>query len=307
MKSMADPRLVTVVASSLLLLAAHASVAQARESEQVSLRFSATVAGEAFACGKSYDGVGTTQSRITPVDLRFYVSDVALIDSQGRAVPVELRQDDKWQYRNVALLDFEDGSGPCRNGTPGVNEEVVGSVPTARYSGIRFTLGVPFELNHIDPTIAPSPLNLTAMFWVWQSGFRFLKLDMATTGQPLAASAARGPSAAQDIKGPAGFPVHIGSTQCASPGPTNPPASCANPNRVVVELDHFDITRNSIVIDIAALLDGTNVDINAPKTPPGCMSTLTDSDCTAILRTLGLPHGTGTAGSGVNPRVFQLR
>lgn len=116
------------------------------------LRFNATVAGEAFACGKSYDGIGTTQSRITPADLRFYVSDVALIDSQNRAVPVELRQDDKWQYRNVALLDFEDGTGACRNGTPGVNEEVVGTVPTARYSGVRFTFGVPFELNLIDPT-----------------------------------------------------------------------------------------------------------------------------------------------------------
>ena len=57
-----------------------------------------------------------------------------------------------------------------------------GSAPRASYSGVRFTMGVPFELNHGDPTVAPSPLNITAMFWNWQGGYKFLKADMNSTG-----------------------------------------------------------------------------------------------------------------------------
>jgi uncharacterized repeat protein (TIGR04052 family) len=303
MKYIANCRLDVLVAGALLT--ACAALARANETQHVSLRFDAVVSGEAFACGKSYDGIGTTRSHITPTDLRFYVSDVALIDASGQAVPVTLLQDEKWQYRDVALLDFEDGTGPCRNGTPATHEEVVGSVPKAHYSGIRFTVGVPFELNHVDPTIAPSPLNLTAMFWVWQSGFRFFKLDMATGGQPLPAATSHDVAMAKDANRPAGFPVHLGSTECASASATTPPSAvCANPNLVHVVFDSFDLAHHRVVIDIAKLLADTDVDVNAPKTAPGCMSAIGDADCTAILRAFGLPNGSGTV---VGQRVFQPR
>ncbi|MBL8699424.1 MAG: hypothetical protein JNK67_13690 [Alphaproteobacteria bacterium] len=71
----------------------------------------------AFRCGQSYDGISTTASRVTPSDLRLYVSDVAPIDAQGREARLEIEQDGRWRHRNVALLDFEDGSGPCIGGT----------------------------------------------------------------------------------------------------------------------------------------------------------------------------------------------
>jgi len=289
------------------LLIAGASCTYAADPQQaVSLRFDAVVGGEAFACGKSYDGIGTTRSHITPTDLRFYVSDVALVDSQGRVVPVTLQQDQRWQYRNVALLDFEDGTGPCGNGTPGTHREIVGTVAPGHYTGLRFTMGLPFELNHVDPTIAPPPLNLTAMFWVWQSGFRFFKLDMSTSGQPLPAGSAHDAAMTKDMNRPAGFPVHLGSTECASASATTPPpAACAYPNLVQVSFDSFDVTRNRVVIDIAKLLADANVDVNAPKTAPGCMSAIGDVDCTAILRAFGLPDGSGTPAA--SQRVFDAK
>lgn len=305
MKLIANRRLNALLAGALLT--AYTALATADDSQRaVTLRFDVIVAGEEFACGKSYDGIGTTHSRITPSDLRFYVSEVALVDSRGRVVPVTLQQDHRWQHQDVALLDFEDGTGPCSNGTPVIHHEVVGSVPEAEYSGIRFAVGVPFDLNHADPTLASSPLNLTAMFWVWQSGYRFFKLDMATDGQPLSAAESRNATMSDEMNRPAGFPVHLGSTGCVSASATTPPSrECAHPNHVRVAFDSFDVKRQQVVLDIAKLLADTNVDVNVPKSAPGCMSAIDDADCTAILRAFGLPDGSGTASA--SQRVFQAR
>ena len=78
-----------------------------------------------------------------------------------RGSPSCTEQDGLWQYENVALLDFEDKTGGCRDvGTVETNAQVVGTVPEGDYTGLTFDLGVPFELNHIDASTAPSPLNV---------------------------------------------------------------------------------------------------------------------------------------------------
>jgi uncharacterized repeat protein (TIGR04052 family) len=285
--------------AALLMLAACGSpptppAASAAAVQPVTLRFAAQINGQPFACGQSYAGVGSTRSTITPSDYRFYVSEVALVDEAGRAVPVTLAQDGIWQVDNIALLDFENGTGPCRNGTTGMNTELRGSVPAGRYVGLRFTLGVPFARNHGDPTVAPSPLNLTAMFWNWQGGYKFLKFDTATSGRPATV-------ASPDPRGggnASGFSVHLGSTLCASPSRTEAPkGECANPNRVAVAFDRFDIAKHTVVADIGAVLAGANVDVNAPNTSPGCMSFPGDADCPPVMGALGLAYG-GTAAPG---------
>jgi uncharacterized repeat protein (TIGR04052 family) len=271
--------------------------------QPVTVRFAAQVNGQAFACGQSYAGVGITRSSITPSDFRFFVSDIALVDDTGRAVTVTLAQDGVWQLDNIALLDFENGSGPCRNGTTGMNAEVRGTVPAGRYVGLRFTLGVPFARNHGDPTVALSPLNLTAMFWNWQGGYKFVKFDTASNGlqaAPSAAGAGHGGAAAS------GFSVHLGSTVCAAASRTEAPkAECANPNRVAVTLERFDVARQTVVADIGAVLAGANVDINAPGTSPGCMSFPGDADCPPVMGALGLAYG-GASAPGPQ-RLFTVR
>ncbi len=277
------------------------SASGASGQQAVTLRFTAQVNGQPFACGQRYAGVGSTRSTITPSDFRFYVSEVHLIDAAGRAVPVALAQDGAWQLDNIALLDFEDGSGPCRNGTAATHTAVQGSVPAGAYTGLRFTLGVPFARNHGDPTIAPSPLNLTAMFWTWQGGYKFVKFDTATSGQPVT-------TASPDPQGggnASGFSVHLGSTACAAPSRTSPPSACQNPNRVTVQFDRFDASRQVVVADIGAVLAGANVDVNAPNTSPGCMSFLNDADCPPVMGALGLAYG-GVAAPGPQ-RLFSVR
>ncbi|HEY3499144.1 MAG TPA: MbnP family copper-binding protein, partial [Polyangiaceae bacterium] len=114
--------------------------------------FSAVVGAEPFDCSGVYTNVGADDSSIRPVDFKFYVHDVRLLDESGTPVAAALEQDGLWQYENVALLDFEDDTGLCANGTAATNSLIRGRVPAGKYRGIAFRLGVPFELNHADLT-----------------------------------------------------------------------------------------------------------------------------------------------------------
>jgi uncharacterized repeat protein (TIGR04052 family) len=282
------------------LVAGCAGTHSSTATQPVQLRFAAEVNGAPFRCGQSYDNVGTTRSRITPSDFRLYVSDVALLTRDGKAVPVALDQDGAWQLRDVALVDFEDGTGPCSMGTKAVRTVVTGTAPTGDYTGVRFTLGVPFAMNHGDPTVSPSPLNVTAMFWNWQGGYKFLKFDTGSSGRP-ATHAAPDPRGGHSASG---FSVHLGSTACASPSPKDAPASCQNPNRVTVTFDRFDPAKQTVVVDIGRVLAQSNVDVNAHNTSPGCMSFLKDPDCPPVMRNLGLPYEGAPAGQQV---LFSVR
>jgi len=170
----------TLLLASAMVLSSYGIVRAQSDTQDVAIDFAAYVGESEFACGESYEGVGTAKSTITPKDFRFYVSDVALIDENGEAVPLELEQDGKWQYQNTALLDFEDGTSACDNGTAQMNTTIVGTVPEGDYQSLQFTMGVPQKLNHDDAAIAPSPLNVTSMWWNWQGGYKFLRVDMET-------------------------------------------------------------------------------------------------------------------------------
>lgn len=282
------------------LVACSTVPSQQTATQPVELRFVAEVNGQAFECGQSYKNIGTTRSTMTPTDFRMFVSQVQLMTAEGKAVPVQLAQDKTWQLEGIALLDFENGQGPCRNGTPPMNTVVRGTVPAGQYTGVKFTVGVPFDRNHGDPTVAPAPLSSTAMFWTWQGGYKFIKFDTATSGRPIQVA-----KPATDGGGNAsGFSVHLGSTMCASPSRTQAPTACKNPNRIDVTMTDFDIKKNQVVVDIGRVLAGSNVDVNAPKTSPGCMSFPKDADCPPVMNAMGLSYD-GKAPSG--PQQFILK
>ncbi len=269
------------------LLAACSTVpSQQTATQSVELRFVAEVNGQSFECGQSYKNIGTTRSTMTPTDFRMFVSQVQLMTADGKLVPVQLNQDKTWQLDGIALLDFENGQGPCRNGTPPINTVVRGTAPAGQYTGVKFTVGVPFERNHGDPTVAPAPLSSTAMFWTWQAGYKFIKFDAATSGRPIQAAK----HTADGGGNASGFSVHLGSTMCASPSRTQAPTACQNPNRIEVSLADFDVKKNQVVVDMGRVLTDTNVDVNAPKTSPGCMSFPKDPDCPPIMNAMGLTY-----------------
>jgi uncharacterized repeat protein (TIGR04052 family) len=287
-----------LLAAACLALSATAAAAQDR---QITLTFAGELAGRPFKCGAPAENLGLSKATAQPADFRFFVSEIEFLRSDGVAVPLRLDQDGMWQYRSVALLDFEDGTGSCSNGTPDRRDRVTGSVPAGDYKGLRFKIGIPFELNHQDPTLAPSPLNLTSMFWTWQGGYKFIKVDFVTKGAlTSAATGAAGGghhggtmpsgSARPPVASP-GFSLHLGSTMCQSPSRTTAPSACANGNRIAVAFDAFDPARNVIVLDPAPVLAGVNIEMNTPDTSPGCMSFPGDPDCLTVFPRLGLAYG----------------
>jgi uncharacterized repeat protein (TIGR04052 family) len=253
----------------LLFMTGLTLVAQ-QASHEVQIRFAAKVGPDDLACGRSYPNVGTTKSTITPRDFRFYVHNVRLVDTAGKETPVLLKQDEKWQLDNVALLDFENATGACGNGTPDINSTVSGTVPAGSYKGLHFTLGVPFEKNHTDPLAQPSPLNLTALAWAWNGGRKFARLDFSSTGVPR------------------GYAIHLGSTGCTPDETKNTiPTKCSSPNRVEVFLPDFDPAKDVVVADLGALLADSNVD-QGGKMMSGCMSGPETSACGPLFLHLGL-------------------
>ncbi|MGE3270255.1 MAG: MbnP family copper-binding protein [Chloroflexota bacterium] len=285
--------------------------ARADEMVPVTVNFRAMVGDQPFACGQRYT-LGSTGATVLPSDFRFYVSEIVLLDAAGNATPLTLEQDNKWQYENVALLDFEDKTGPCANGTSELRNIVVGTAPAGEYTGVRFSLGVPFALNHQDSTLAPSPLNLTSLFWTWQGGYKFFRVDlepdrMATgpmampkpAGEAKPEGAAGHGAAAHAEHGAAeasaGWAIHLGSTGCQAASQIESPTGCANPNRPTVELAPFEVGSSVVLVDLATLLANTNVEVNQPETAFGCMSAPNDGDCIGIMAALGLPFGDAPA------------
>ncbi|MCC5993711.1 MAG: metallo-mystery pair system four-Cys motif protein, partial [Rhodobacteraceae bacterium] len=205
----------------LALAAVTALATPALADQPVTINFAAEMAGTPFSCAQAYDGIGVTDSTVEVADFRVFVTNARLIGADGAETPIALDQDGIWQLDNVALLDFEDATGTCVNGMPDMNTTLLGTVPAGDYTGLAFDIGVPFDLNHGDPTLAASPLNLTAMFWNWQGGYKFIKVELSSTGLPVTHDANRG------------WALHLGSTGCASEARTvAPEAECANPNHV---------------------------------------------------------------------------
>ena len=238
-------------------------------STAVELRFDAHAGGRRLACGNDYQlGDGPFEYR----GLRFFVSDVALgpvTDSR----PVALEDDSRWQDGEVALLDFEDGGSECAVGTAETRTVVRGRVegePPA--GGLSFTLGVPFEANHQDVAQATGPLSLTSMFWNWQGGYKFMRLDGFAAGEA--------------------YNIHLGSTGCDG-GPNGGVTACTNPNRVEVALEGY-AAGDVIRLDLEALLEGAPL-TNTTSTPPGCMSAPGDPECVPVFQNLGLSYGGGNS------------
>jgi uncharacterized repeat protein (TIGR04052 family) len=239
------------------------------------------VGAEPFACGTTYESVGTPGVTVEPRDLRLFVNDVRLVRSDGVEVPLALAARAPWQSEGVTLLDFENAQGACAIGDAATNAEVTGSVPAGEYTGIVFSTAVPEALNHDDPATLTAPLGAGGMAWSWLMGFRFLRAELAGVG---------------DAAG-AGALFHLGSGGCGG-SPVAGTVSCARPNRNEVRLSGADVMQGRVVIDIGALFAG--VDLTQDTQCHGS----NQGACGDILHHLGLVAATGQVTSAQT--VFRL-
>jgi uncharacterized repeat protein (TIGR04052 family) len=233
------------------------NAADGSTAQSFTLKFGAKVADAEFACGTQYNDVGSANSIITPMDLRFYVSNIRLITDGGEQVPFTIDDVAPFQSPTVALLDFEDGTGECRNGNSALNAQVTGTAPAGNYVGLAFSTSVPFDLNHADPTSLPAPLQPSDMTWGWLLGYKFVKAEVRQVLPESDADA--GPDAAVPMPG-AGI-LHLGSTACqnVTDAAAEMLVECAKPNRNDVVLSEFNPSENAVVLDVAQLFEETDL------------------------------------------------
>lgn len=280
-----------LAAAAALALAACGDDEAAPADQPIAIQFAAVVGAEPFACGATYTlgvGNGGAGSTFQPRDLRFYVSDVTLLYHDGSEAPLAMAEDGNYQRAGVALLDFEDGTAACAAGSEGAvgdagtHTAVTGRAPAGHVHGLRFTVGVPEEMNHLDAASAAPPLNRTAMFWSWTTGYRHLRIDGNIT----------------NVGAPNVHNLHVGSTGCALLDPADPSkgAVCNTSNRPVVYLADVDLATQAVTLDLQALFATADLDGVGLNPSPGCMSGPTDPECGPIFQKLGLPFGTAPAG-----------
>lgn len=238
-------RFTTIFASLLLFTACGPSP------KSITVEFRALYDDESIACGEPGE-------RPALSDLRFYVTDP--------------------ETRSVQLVDLENGAGACENGTADTRSTVSLRVPDDQAAGIRFEIGVPFELNHADPLQAAEPLNISAMHWHWRSGYKFLSAGVRTVDD--------------------GFWIHVGSTGCE--GTVRNISGCSSANRIAVHLPDFDVASDIVAVDLNALLATTDL---TDGVATDCSSGPPEVSCTAPFNALGLDHA-GALAAG-EQRVFR--
>jgi uncharacterized repeat protein (TIGR04052 family) len=246
--------------ASVFLLATILSISSACSSkrEPVQIQFAATWQNHAIDCDSDQTAIS---------DLRFYVSDVVLLDASGAEHNLSMTEDGRWQLPDIALIDLENGEGGCVNGTSATNPALQGTADIADIAdiaGVRFTVGVPFDLNHANPLLASPPLDSAAMHWHWRSGYKFIRAGVRNEKD--------------------GFWLHLGSTACE--GTVQNVSFCRNPNRVEVEINGFSPASDVIAVDLSNLFRGVNItDGNLSN----CSSSPAESSCEDPFSALGLP------------------
>lgn len=266
-----------------LLSLSLASCTQPANTVSVDLSFEARVGSEAFACGQTYTNVGASRTSLTPMDLRLYVHDVRLVTASGAEHALALDGTD-FQGNGVALLDFEDGTADCRDfGTAVTNHALTGTVtgvatssaplPAGTFTELRFRIGVPQAQNHLALESSRAPLNIDSMYWGWLGGYKYLRFEGRTTGQPM------------------GFFFHLGATDCTGLPMRGEPRVCVNGNRPEVRIAlpaDFSPSTHRFVIDVARWMASVDLDRDQGGSP-GCMAEADDPDCASYMATVGLP------------------
>lgn len=267
-------------------------------SQAVAIRFALQAGDLPVGCQGAPVRLGGTGTAVRLRDARFYLHDLALLDAQGRKVPVQL-QANEWQTHGVALVDLEDGSGGkdgCDGGTTGTHAVVTGSVPAGRYSGLSWVVGVPVtgtgpageavSLNHSSHLQAPAPLDVAAMGWSWQAGRKFMKVEVLPEG---GIARSNGTSKV--------WTFHLGSGNCKGNPATGETVRCGQPNRPEVQLQGFDPGTDVVVLDLAGLYAGADLGRDEGGAS-GCMSGVGDPECKPLFDNLGLQLGDSAPGRG---------
>ncbi|WDE06188.1 metallo-mystery pair system four-Cys motif protein [Thalassomonas viridans] len=210
--------------------------------------------------------------------LQFFISDVQVTTQAGGGELNTASGQEKHAWQTLPLLENRFQSNQlallgesCADNQPGQGNWQLQPDPAFDLSGvtrIRFSLGVPFALNHLNPLTQASPLNVPSMFWVWRTGHKFLRLEMASDRD--------------------NWLFHLGSTGCAAPSPVRAPAQeCRQPNRFQFEFA-LNGDKPELVLDLSALLTQValtqDTSCQSAQDNPHCQQLLANLDKSRLFR-----------------------
>lgn len=230
----------------------------------ITLNFQPVYKQDALSCASKFSGnneqlLGATSKNWQYQQLQFFIHDVEVNTKKNGWQPWSMTTN-AHQAENVALL----GEVCNREGDQGYWQlELTPLNEVSMITDIRFTLGVPFALNHLNPLTQPSPLNEASMFWGWQGGHKFIRAELASPDDD--------------------WLFHLGSTGCKALSPVRAPKSeCLYPNRVVISLP-FTSQKTTIEFDLAALI----ADIALTRAN-SCQSAVDEESCKVLFKNLGI-------------------
>jgi uncharacterized repeat protein (TIGR04052 family) len=217
----------------------------------------------------------TNQQVWTIQQLAFFMSNVKLFGEDSVHLPQ--LSSTPWQTDDVVLIQphLTDCGAKSEGESKAVQNDLVAletlksnhhlqfaaPVDLGSSERLSFTLAVPFSLNHQNPLLQPSPLNLPNMFWSWRSGHKFFRLDM------------QGPNN--------NWVFHLGSVGCTAVSTMRSPQDeCVQPNRVTFDLDKkHDGTK--LILHLDRLIANTSMQDN-----DSCLFHGNQESCTVLMANL---------------------
>jgi hypothetical protein len=163
-----------------------------------------------------------------------------------------------------------------------------------------------------------APLDLTALFWSWNSGHLFFKAEASaltpvTDDSPDASGDAAAALDAATSDGPAAveggsatgrqrnvFVLHAGSTLCEGKATEGTLIDCKHPNRGAVDLPTFHPGASRVVVDFAEIFKESRL-----QSLPGCHSFSGGEACVAPFDRIGVDWDTGRP-TAQTQKVFRV-
>ncbi|WP_168204015.1 MbnP family copper-binding protein [Aliikangiella coralliicola] len=245
--------------------------------ESYSVDFAVYYGSKKLDCKTVFEGEDTFehQGQVWRLSqLQFFIHDVQLKSKSGQwhqATPVVPEK-----YSDEVFL-IGSGCGQQQNW----QIKLTSLLAKNEISGIKFIVGVPPEINHKNPLTLAAPLNQPDMFWTWQLGHKFIRMEFANSAEE--------------------WIFHLGSTGCRSPSPVRPPKeACKNPNAPKVVLNNFS-AKHHVALNISAFLEGIDMQDNS-----NCQSSLDTPACQLLLPRVGIAVASNLANSN-SPKNLQAK
>lgn len=266
------------------------------------LQFKGMVGDMALNCDDLYTDLGQNKAYQFGIgDVRFYVSNLQFLDVNGEVIPLTLNSNSfqlNHEQGSVSLIDFSNKeSGYCEivnEGTPRTNTTITGTTANSDIVSVSFDIGVPqavmkSAIAATDVTTdAPPPL--AEMYWSWASGYRHFVINFTAMD-----------STHTDIVENSVF--HVGSRDCGGAGKAlSDRETCGLLNTPKVRIDDFDPEVNTVIVDLAKILDKAQDPdfIKNGNFGVQCHTSTKESACLSLFPALGLDIETGAANEANN-------